>query len=66
MSDKPHEAVELLRPLDDANNFAALYAFAGYAYFDPRAYPNFMEHRLSEGGLPGEPIEIPYRCKFPE
>jgi len=66
MSDRQDEAVELLRPLDNTGDFTALYAFASYAYFDPRPYPNFMAHRLSEGGISSVPIEIPYRCKFPE
>jgi tetratricopeptide (TPR) repeat protein len=66
MSDRQDEAVEFLRPFDEAGDFAAMYVFAPYAYFDPRPYTNFMAHRRSEGGVSNAPIEIPYRCKFPE
>jgi hypothetical protein len=57
------EAVATLKPLDDRGQIDELVDYVGYAYFDPRPFPNLMNLLTSLGAEPREPLAIPYRCK---
>jgi len=57
-------ASEVLIHLDNVEGLDTLADYLNYAYFDARQFPNLMEHLESQGVVPREPLEIPYRCKF--
>ncbi len=66
MSDREADAEALLRPFEEAGDYATLYEFASYAFFNVSAYPEFAAHRELEGGITHEVRRIPFRCRFPE
>jgi hypothetical protein len=57
-------ALETMIGLDNAEGLNTLADFLNYAYFDARPFPNLMAHLKSQGVVPREPREIPYRCKL--
>ena len=66
ISDREADAEALLQPFEEAGDYAALYEFASYAFFDVSAYPGFATHRELEGGITHEVRRIPFRCRFPK
>jgi TolB-like protein len=55
-------AKELLRELDEAEDYRTLEDFLVYANFDPGPFPNLMRHLRAEGASERIPRELPYRC----
>ena len=58
------QAIETLTDLDKTEDLGSLSDFLTYAYFDARPFPNLMALLKSQGVVPRQPREIPYRCKL--
>lgn len=60
------EANEIVRELDDAEDYRTLYDYVGYANFDPTPFPNLIKHLETQGAAERIVQALPYQCEFDE
>jgi TolB-like protein/DNA-binding winged helix-turn-helix (wHTH) protein/tetratricopeptide (TPR) repeat protein len=58
----PDQGMESLRQFDADRNLNALAGFLLYGTFDPRPFPNLMDHLAIHGDETGNLLVVPYRC----
>jgi len=55
-------AAQMFIEYDERKDFDRISDYLGYAHFDPRPYPNFMQAVAGQGFEEREVLELPYRC----
>ncbi|MFV1998333.1 MAG: hypothetical protein ACC641_10020, partial [Acidiferrobacterales bacterium] len=61
---KEQDAFEDLIGLDENEDLSGIGDFLSYAYFDARPFPNLTALLKTQGIVPRQPLDIPYRCEI--